>query len=150
MTVDNDLIMTYTIVVIKSVFYTLITTGKIKRGSKAMTKGLDKIIVVIAYKNDATKEVGEDTLILNVWDGFRNVGDFHDNLEKVVDAMRIMKNFTVAKICAVLFTHTASVQEEIKSIQKDFAKMDGDRPFTFEDWDFRFFPNGKYIGPYDK
>lgn len=115
-----------------------------------MTKGLDKIIVVVAYKNDVTKEVGEDTLILNVWDDFHDSNSFLSEIVKVVDTIRLMKNFTKAKVCSVTFSRTEQLQEDIKCIQKEFAELDGDQPVTFEDWDHRFFPNGQYVGPSNK
>lgn len=112
---------------------------------------LDKIIVVIAYKSDVTKEVGEDTLILNVWNAFRDADNFKDSLGKVVQALCDLKGFTDVKICTVVFSRAAHLQEDIKRLRKEFAELDGDTTFNLEDWDnwqFRFFPNGQYIGPF--
>lgn len=114
---------------------------------------LDKIIVVIAYKNDVTKEVGEDTLILNVWNEFRDVDNFRNELGKVVQALCDLKGFTDVKICTVVFSRAAHLQEDIERLRKEFAELDGDTTFNLEDWDnwkFRFFPNGQYIGPFGK
>lgn len=113
-----------------------------------ISKPLDKIIIVVAYKNDVTREVGEDTLILNVWNDFCDSNGFLREIDKVVDAIRIMKNFSKAKICSVTFSRTERLQGDIKCIQKELAEMDGDKSATFENWDQCFFPNGKYIGPF--
>lgn len=112
---------------------------------------LDKLIVVIAYKNDVTKEVGEDTLILDIWNQFRDTDSMQRELGEVVNALCKLKKFTDAKICTVMFSRAAHLQEDIKRLRKEFAELDGDTTFNLEDWDhwqFRFFPNGQYIGPF--
>ncbi len=118
--------------------------------SVATAKGLDKIIVVIAYKNDETKEVGEDTLILNIWNQFRDVQNFRDELNETVNALCKLKKFTSAKICSVMFSRTEQLQEDIECLKKDFAKLDGDIEFNLEDWNDYFAPNGQYIGPFGR
>ncbi len=117
---------------------------------KVQVSGLDKIIVVVAYKNDITKEVGEDTLILNIWDEFFEDDEFYQNLTDVVEAIKKMKNFTTAKICAVAFAMTAQVPRYIEELKKDFLKFNAGEPSTFEDWSRQVFPNGRYIGPFEK
>ena len=117
---------------------------------KIHTSCLDKIIVVVAYKNDITKEIGEDTLILNIWDEFFEDDEFYQNLTDVVEAIKKMKNFTTAKICAVAFAMTAQVPRYIEELKKDFLKFNAGEPSTFEDWSRQAFPNGRYIGPFEK
>ena len=117
---------------------------------KVQVSGLDKIIVVVAYKNDITKEIGEDTLILNIWDEFFEDDEFYQNLTDVVEAIKKMKNFTAAKICAVVFARTAQVPRYIEELKKDFLKFNAGEPSTFEDWSRQAFPNGRYIGPFEK
>lgn len=113
---------------------------------------LDKLIVVIAYKNDVTKEVGEDTLILDLWNQFRDADSLQSELEEVVNALCKLKKFTDAKICTVTFSRAAHLQEDIKRLRKEFAELDGgDSVYNLKNWDdwkFLYFPNGQYIGPF--